>query len=66
MGPVAPAAPFVGRRVTLQGMQWRRMAEWLATAGMAVLVGGLLLAMVGAAVLGAAAIVGAVMAWASS
>ena len=47
-------------------MQWRRMAEWLATAGMAILVGGLLLAMVGATVLGVAAIVGAVMIWAGS
>ena len=47
-------------------MQWRRMAEWLATAGMAILVGGLLLAMGGATDLGVAAIIGAVLAWAGS
>lgn len=42
------------------------MVESLAAVGMAIVVGALLLAMVGAAVLGVAAVLGAAITWLSS
>ena len=44
-------------------MRWRRVPDWLATAGMALVIGALLLAMLGALVIGGLAIVGGLIVW---
>ena len=44
-------------------MRWRRLRDWVTTATMALVVGALLLAMLGAVVVGALAIVGGLIAW---
>lgn len=44
-------------------MRWRPVRDWLATAGMALLIGALLLAMLGAFVVGGLAIVGGLIVW---
>ena len=46
-------------------MRWRQLGGSLLAAGLAVLVGLLLLAMLGAAVLGVAAILGSIVTWLS-
>ena len=44
-------------------MRWRRVRDWLATAAMALVIGALLMAMLGAVVAGGLAIVGGLIVW---